>query len=53
MNIWAKLAIVFLCAAICALSVTLIPRAGQAPPSHEQSTPVKLRDAKRGDWLLV
>jgi hypothetical protein len=53
MNIWAKCAILFLCAAICALSVTLIPRAEQMQTPNQQTTPVKLREAKRSDWLLV
>jgi hypothetical protein len=53
MNIWAKLAIVFLCAAICALSVTVIPGAQSKLRPANQTTPVNLPKADRSDWLLV
>ena len=53
MNISTKFAIVFLCAAICALSVTLIPRHESAHQPPNETTPVKLRDAQRAHWLLV
>ena len=53
MNISAKVAIVFLCAAICSLSVTLIPRTDRSPRPPNETTPVKLRDSARADLLLV
>lgn len=53
MNFWSKFAIVFLCAAICALSVTLIPRTERTQDPQEQTTPVKLREAQRAAGLLV
>ncbi|GEM_PF-5361774 len=53
MNFRAKIAIVFLCAAICALSVSLIPRREQTQPRRDQTTPVKLHEPQRVEWLLV
>jgi lipopolysaccharide export LptBFGC system permease protein LptF len=53
MNFWAKITIVFLCAAICALSVSLIPRAEQRQPRSIETTPVLLRDSNLARWLLV
>jgi hypothetical protein len=53
MTFSAKFAIVFLCAAICALSLNLIPRAENARESRHSTRPVLLRKSERALWLLV
>jgi hypothetical protein len=53
MSLLAKFATVFLCAAICGLSVSLIPSPEQSKQRHNQTTPVLLRESQRVHWLLV
>jgi hypothetical protein len=54
MTFSAKFAIVFLCAAVCALSVSLIPRERNGPNDQPRpGLPVILREKQTATWLLV
>jgi hypothetical protein len=54
MTLWAKFATVFLCAAICALALGLLPRENnQRQTPRQPATPVLLKENKSAAWLLV
>jgi hypothetical protein len=54
MTFSTKLAIVLLCAAICAASLSLLPRANSATHlRHDHATPIRFQEQQRSDWLLV
>jgi hypothetical protein len=53
MSIWTKLAVVFICAAICALALTVLPREKAVRKTSPPAAPVMLRDRDAPRWLLV
>jgi hypothetical protein len=53
MSVWTKFATIFVCLVICALSLSLIPRAQKTRERVNRSTPVLLRDSQPVHWLLV
>ncbi len=54
MSFAAKVAMVFVCAVICAAGILLIPRQWeQRKPELNRGTPVFLRKSQPTHWLLV
>jgi len=53
MKVGTKFAVVFVCAAICALSISLIPQAKKTAPTRDSTTPVLLKEKKSTPGLLV
>lgn len=53
MSLWTKFASVFVCAAVCALSLTLLPHREAARKFRQRATPVHLQEEQDAAWLLV